>query len=113
MERWEDYVAALCSGLSHLAITDNAGQPLTAADGFQRWVEMTHDVQTRGQNLYSDRQRRQRRDGEPFCRRRVQERRAAGAGLQRRLAADGHRQRSRSRRCSRCRSSASPGLATC
>jgi len=52
LERWEDYFAALCSGLSSLAITDKTGQALTVADGFQRWVEMTHDVQTRGQNLY-------------------------------------------------------------
>src|SRR5712691_1118855 len=52
MERWEDYVAALGSGLSSLAITDNTGQTLTVADGFQRWVEMTRDVQARGQNLF-------------------------------------------------------------
>jgi D-sedoheptulose 7-phosphate isomerase len=52
MERWEDYFAALCSGLSSLAVTDKAGHMLTVEDGFQRWVEMTHDVQTRGQNVY-------------------------------------------------------------
>src|ERR1700694_710795 len=51
MERWEDYFAALCSGLSGLAITDKTGHTLTVAHGFPRWVEMTHDVQTRGQNL--------------------------------------------------------------
>jgi D-sedoheptulose 7-phosphate isomerase len=52
MERWEDYFAALCSGLSSLAVTDKTGQPLTVADGFQRWVDMTHGIQTRGSNLY-------------------------------------------------------------
>ena len=51
-ERWEDYFAALCSALSDLAITDKTGHPLSIEDGFQRWVAMTHDVQTRGQNLY-------------------------------------------------------------
>ena len=52
MERWEDYFAALCSGLSSLAVTDRSGHTLTVADGVRRWVEMTHDVQTRGQNVY-------------------------------------------------------------
>ena len=52
MEGWEDYVAAVGSGLSHLTITDKAGQALTATDGFQRWVEITHQVHTRGQNIY-------------------------------------------------------------
>ena len=52
MERWEDYFAALCSGLSELVVTDKTGQTLTVEDGFHRWVEMTHDVETRGQSLY-------------------------------------------------------------
>src|ERR1700730_7566812 len=52
MERWEDYFAALCSGLIDLAITDKTGQALPVADGVERWVKMTRDVQTRGQNLY-------------------------------------------------------------
>jgi D-sedoheptulose 7-phosphate isomerase len=52
LERWADYFAALCSGLNDLAITDNSGRQLTVEDGFERWVAITHDVQTRGQNLY-------------------------------------------------------------
>ena len=52
MEGWDDYIAAMSSGLSHLAITDHAGRPLTPADGFRRWVEITHDVQEREQNIY-------------------------------------------------------------
>ena len=52
VERWEDYFAALCSGLSSLAVTDKSGHTLSVEDGFQRWVAMTHDVQTRGQNVY-------------------------------------------------------------
>jgi D-sedoheptulose 7-phosphate isomerase len=52
VERWEDYFAALGSGLRSLAVTDKSGQTLTVEDGLQRWVEMTHDVQTHGQHLY-------------------------------------------------------------
>ena len=52
LEDWPDYFAAMCSGLSSLSFTDKAGHTLTVADGFKRWVEMTHEVETRGQNLY-------------------------------------------------------------
>ena len=50
METWGDYVAAISSGLSRLAIADKAGQPLSAAEGFRRWVELTHDVHSRGRH---------------------------------------------------------------
>jgi D-sedoheptulose 7-phosphate isomerase len=52
MDSWEDYVAAVGSCLSRLSITDERGQSLGAADGFRRWVEMTHDVHGRGQNIF-------------------------------------------------------------
>jgi D-sedoheptulose 7-phosphate isomerase len=52
LERWEDYFAALCSGLTALAFTDKTGRTLTVEDGFHRWVAMTHDIETRGSNLY-------------------------------------------------------------
>jgi D-sedoheptulose 7-phosphate isomerase len=52
MDTWEDYTAAIGTGLSRLAITDKRGQTLNVADGFRRWVEITHDVQTRGQQIY-------------------------------------------------------------
>jgi D-sedoheptulose 7-phosphate isomerase len=52
MDSWEDYVAAVGSGLSHLAITDKRGQALSFADGFGRWVALTHDVHARGQHIY-------------------------------------------------------------
>ena len=87
LTRWtagNDYVAAVGSGLSRLAITDQGGQALSAADGFGRWVEITHEVHGARPEHLSRRQRRQRRHGEPFRGRCLQERRAAGAGLQRR-----------------------------
>ena len=52
MDSWEDYVAAIDTGLARLAITDKHGQPLSAAEGFRRWVQITHDVQTRGRHIY-------------------------------------------------------------
>ena len=52
MDTWEDYVAAIGTGLTRLAITDKRGQTVSAADGFRRWVEITHEVQTRGQHIY-------------------------------------------------------------
>src|ERR1700730_11900460 len=52
MARWKDYTAAIGTGLSRLAITDKRGQTLKAADGFRRWVEITHDVQAHGQHIY-------------------------------------------------------------
>jgi D-sedoheptulose 7-phosphate isomerase len=52
MDSWENYIAAVGSGLSRLEITDKRGQTLNVADGFDRWVAITHDVQTRGQHIY-------------------------------------------------------------
>jgi D-sedoheptulose 7-phosphate isomerase len=52
MDSWDSYVAGIGAGLTHLAVTDKDGETLSAADGFRRWVEITHDVQTRGQHLY-------------------------------------------------------------
>ena len=52
MDSWDDYVAAVGAGLTGLAITDKGGQTLSAADGFRRWVEMTHDLHARGRHIY-------------------------------------------------------------
>ncbi len=52
MESWDEYVAAVASGLARLAMTDKDGAPLTAAAGFGRWVDLTHEVQTAGRNIF-------------------------------------------------------------
>ena len=52
MDSWEDYVAAVGSALSRVSITDKRGQSLGTADGFRRWVELTHDAHRRGQNIF-------------------------------------------------------------
>jgi len=52
MESWDDYVAAIGTGLARLAVTDKRGQAVPASEGFARWVDMTHGVQARGQHIY-------------------------------------------------------------
>ena len=52
MESWEDYIAAIGYGLDRVAITDKQGQALGTADGFGRWVAMTHAIHARGQNIF-------------------------------------------------------------
>jgi D-sedoheptulose 7-phosphate isomerase len=52
MDTWNDYVAAIGTGLNGIVMTDRHGRALEAAEGFRRWVDLTHDVQGRGQNIY-------------------------------------------------------------
>ena len=64
-------------------VTAAGGRTLAAAEGFARWVQLTHDGQTAGPAPLPRRQRRQRDDGQPFRRRRLQERRLERDGVQR------------------------------
>jgi D-sedoheptulose 7-phosphate isomerase len=52
MDSWDAYVAAVSAGLNGLLITDAKGQDLGAAGGFARWVEMTHEIQSGGRNIF-------------------------------------------------------------
>jgi D-sedoheptulose 7-phosphate isomerase len=52
MEGWDAYVAAISSGLNGVLITDSGGRELGVAAGFTRWVELTHQVQSGGQNIF-------------------------------------------------------------
>jgi D-sedoheptulose 7-phosphate isomerase len=52
MESWDAYIAATCAGLNGLAVSDRAGDPLSAPDGFVRWVAITHAVHARDRNIY-------------------------------------------------------------
>jgi D-sedoheptulose 7-phosphate isomerase len=52
VESWDEYVAAVASGLARLAMTDKEGTPLSAAAGFGRWVDLTHEVQAAGRNIF-------------------------------------------------------------
>jgi D-sedoheptulose 7-phosphate isomerase len=52
MDSWTDYVAAIGTGLTRLAVTDREGHALGTEDGFTRWVAVTHEVQARGRNIY-------------------------------------------------------------
>jgi len=52
MESWQDYVTAVSAGLRDLTVTGKGGAPLTAADGFARWVAITHDAHVGGQSVF-------------------------------------------------------------
>jgi D-sedoheptulose 7-phosphate isomerase len=52
MDSWDEYVAAVASGLGGLTMTDRRGQALSATDGFGRWIEITAEVDGRGQNIF-------------------------------------------------------------
>ena len=52
VEAWPDYLSAASAGLRDLTVTAAGGRLLAAADGFARWVQITHDGQRRGQHLY-------------------------------------------------------------
>jgi len=52
MEDWSAYIAAACSGLDRLAITGGTGEVLATADGFDRWIRITHDVHALERNIY-------------------------------------------------------------
>jgi D-sedoheptulose 7-phosphate isomerase len=51
MDSWADYVAAIATGLARVAVTDKQGNDLSAEEGFDRWVETTHGVQTSGRRI--------------------------------------------------------------
>jgi D-sedoheptulose 7-phosphate isomerase len=52
LEPWPDYLGAASAGLRALRVTSGDGTSLTPADGFRRWVEMTHEGARRGQHIY-------------------------------------------------------------
>ena len=84
MERWPDYLSAASAGLRDLIVTSRGGETLTAADGFARWVAMTRDGRAARPHIYLVGNGASADDGQPHRRRRVQERRAARDGVQRR-----------------------------
>ena len=52
VERWPDYLAAASAGLAEMTVTGADGRPLSAADGFARWVQITQQGRAAGQHLY-------------------------------------------------------------
>ena len=52
VEPWPDYLSTAWGGLRDLMVTAAGGRTLPAAEGFARWVQLTHDGQMRGQHLY-------------------------------------------------------------
>jgi len=51
-EDWTGYTDAIASGLQHMLVTDAGGRDMGAAEGFARWVAMTHDMDARGGQLF-------------------------------------------------------------
>jgi D-sedoheptulose 7-phosphate isomerase len=52
MDRWEDYVAEVRAGLERLEFTDGRGAALSPAQGFSRWVGLTHQVHADGGRIF-------------------------------------------------------------
>jgi D-sedoheptulose 7-phosphate isomerase len=52
MEPWAQYLASVSGGLHDLAITDQTGATLTPEAAFQRWLELTRQIQIAGGNLF-------------------------------------------------------------
>jgi D-sedoheptulose 7-phosphate isomerase len=52
MESWDTYQDHLSAALAGLEVTDRSGTPMSAGDGFLRWVQLTRDVHDAGRCLY-------------------------------------------------------------
>jgi D-sedoheptulose 7-phosphate isomerase len=52
VEPWPGYLSAAAAGLRDLTVTAAGGRALATAEGFARWVRITHDGQTHGHHLY-------------------------------------------------------------
>jgi len=52
MESWGEYLGHLVAGLNGLVVTGGDGFPITAAAGFERWVQLTRTVHDGGRTLY-------------------------------------------------------------
>ena len=51
-EPWPDYLREASAGLRELAVTASGRAPLTVAEGFARWVGLTHGGHANGQHIY-------------------------------------------------------------
>lgn len=52
LERWAVYLSAASACVGDLLVTTADGARLTPEDGFRRWIEITHDGDVRGQQIY-------------------------------------------------------------
>lgn len=52
METWNGYIEQIVTGLQAVKVTDRHGATLSAADGFARWVELTHALSQRDGCLF-------------------------------------------------------------
>ena len=52
MNEWDRYIDTIADGLRRLAATDRVGAALTPADGFDRWVGLTHEAEQRDSQIF-------------------------------------------------------------
>jgi len=52
IEAWREYLTSASAGLRDLVVTTASGETLSAAEGFSRWLTMTHEGRARGQHIY-------------------------------------------------------------
>jgi D-sedoheptulose 7-phosphate isomerase len=52
MESWTDYMSAMLQACAGLCVTGLDGQPISMADGFARWIELTRAIHDRSDSLY-------------------------------------------------------------
>jgi D-sedoheptulose 7-phosphate isomerase len=52
MESWTEYLATTIRALENVAVADGQGHPLSTAAGFDRWIDMAHEVGAAGRCLY-------------------------------------------------------------
>jgi D-sedoheptulose 7-phosphate isomerase len=52
VKRWADCIDAIAAGLRGMAVTDQSGAGLAAAEGFARWAALTRATHERGGHVY-------------------------------------------------------------
>jgi D-sedoheptulose 7-phosphate isomerase len=52
LESWPDYLQAATSALRALAVTRRGGEAVTPSDGFDQWLELTHEGQNGARCMY-------------------------------------------------------------
>jgi len=52
MENWSQYLETVAGGLRDLKVTGRGGEAIDTAEGFRRWVDLSHRVNAAGQTIY-------------------------------------------------------------
>jgi D-sedoheptulose 7-phosphate isomerase len=52
MENWSQYLETVAGGLRDLKVTGRQGDTIDTAEGFRRWVDLSHQVNAAGRMIY-------------------------------------------------------------